>query len=335
MVQSYNHRRFLGLLVLSAILLGVFSLYASSLRFPSLYDESYDLIHIADRTIFSLFDFKPYGTLNYRPVRLIPWIIVRDLFGWFRSDMLHFASLSVHVLNTALLAALAYRLSRVWRLPGYGFAALSAIIFGVFPFSYQAVIWAGALSHPMMTLCGLAGVHAYIKARMTCRKLGSIGYTLLSAIFLLGACLSHEQGFTFAFWVLFLEVLFSWRAHQKPRVHALILSGLMFLYIAFFKLFLQANWTDPRTLPLTDGIPELLSKTAYMAQGIITWLLVLSRYLFGLPEQKYLIIFGLTLLASIAYLMVLWRYRRLSLGLLCLGWWGVAAAPPILFLYAG
>jgi hypothetical protein len=335
MTQPLHRQRLFGLLILSAILLGVFALYAGSLRFPALYDEVYDLSHISDRTVLSLFDMRPYGTLNYRPVRLVPWIIVRDLFGWFRADMLHFVSLSVHVLNTALLAALAQRMTRLWHFRGYGFTAFSALVFGLFPFSYQAVIWSGALSHPMMTLCGIAGVHAFLSARMSRTSHRSKVFLGLSAILLLAACLSHEQGVVFGFLVVLFEGAFAWHERRRPRAGAFLLAGLMFLYAAFYKWYLQPLWTDPRTLPLTDGMPELLSKTAYMAQGLVAWLLVISRYLFGLPQQKSLIIFALTLVSNIAILLTLWRYKRLMLGLLSLVWWGVAVAPAVILLSEG
>jgi hypothetical protein len=334
MTQPLHRQRLFGLLLLSTILLGVFALYAGSLRLTTFYDDAYDLSHIANRTIFNLFDLTPYGTLNYRPVRFVPWVLVRDLFGWFRSDMLHYINLSVHVLNVALMAALARRMGNAWRLQGWAFPVLTALFFGLFPFSFQAVLWPGALPHPLMALCGLAGVHAYLVARS---RTGSkrIIYLCLSALLLLAACLSHEQGFVFGFLVVLLEGVLALQRKQRPYIGAFILAGLMLLYAAFFKLFLQARWTDPRTAPLTFSTAELVTKTAYVAQGMVDWLLVVSRYVLGLPQQKLLIIYVFLIINTLVVLTLLWRHKRLTLGWVSLAWWAAAIAPPVLMLSEG
>jgi hypothetical protein len=335
LILRLRRSRWIALLVLSAILLGVFALYSGSLRLTTFYDDAYDLSHLSDRTIFSLFDIRPYGTLNYRPVRFIPWVLVRELFGWFRSDMLHYINLSVHVLNTALMAALARRMGRVWRLRAWGFPALTALFFGLFPFSYQAVLWPGALPHLLMTFYGLAGAHAYLSAHTSNTSLKKAIFIGSSAIMLLAACLSHEQGFLFGFLVVLLEAVLALREKQRPQPGAFFLAGLMLLYALFFKLFLQALWTDPSTAPLTYSIPELIAKTAYMAQGMISWLLILSRYVFGLPQQKYSIIFGLLVITITAVLLTFRHFKRLTLGWVSLAWWAAAIAPPVLMLSEG
>ena len=334
MTQPLHRQRLVGLLILSAILLGVFALYAGSLRLTTFYDDAYDLSHIANRTLISLFDLTPYGTLNYRPVRFVPWVLVRDLFGWFRSDMLHYVNVIVHVLNTALMAALARRMGKVWRLQGWAFPAFTALIFGLFPFSFQAVLWPGALPHPLMTLCGLAGTHAYLFGRSRTERKRII-YLVISALLLTAACLSHEQGFLFGFLVVLLECVQASQRKQRPFIDAFILAGLMLVYAAFFKLFLQARWTDPRTAPLTFSISELVTKAAYMAQGMIDWLLIVSRYVLGLPEQKLLIVYIFLVFNTLAVLIILWRYKRLTLGWMSLAWWAAAIAPPVLMLSEG
>ena len=334
MTQSLHRQRLFGLLILSAILLGVFALYAGSLRLTTFYDDAYDLSHIANRTLFSLFDLTPYGTLNYRPVRFVPWVLVRDLFGWFRSDMLHYVNLGVHVLNTALMAALARRMGKVWRLQGWAFPAFTALFFGLFPFSFQAVLWPGALPHPLMTLCGLAGVHAYLVARANAKPRQAI-FIGLSAILLLAACLSHEQGFVFGFLVVLLESVYAWHEHRRPQTGAFLLAALMLLYAAFFKWYLQPLWADPRTPPLAFSVSELVTKTAYMAQGMVDWLLIVSRYMLGLPQQKLLIVYVCLIINTLLALILLWRHKRLTLGWMSLAWWAAAIAPAVLMLSEG
>ena len=334
MMDQLRRNRLLTLFLLATLLLGIFTLYIGSVRLTTFYDDAYDISHIRERTIFSLFDFTPYGTLNYRPVRFVPWVIVRDLFGWFRADMLHYINVVVHVLNTALMAALAQRMGKVWRLQGRAFPAFTALFFGLFPFSFQAVLWPGALPHPLMTLCGLAGVHAYLCARSSIGN-RRILYVILSGLLLLAACLSHEQGFIFGLLVILLEGAYAWRTRRKPWIGAFVLAGLMFCYAAFFKWYLQPLWADPHAAPLSFSLSELVTKTAYMAQGMIDWCLIVSRYVFGLPQQKLLIVYGCLIVNSVVALFILWRYKRLTLGWVSLAWWSVAIAPSVLLLSEG
>ena len=330
-IHRLQRNRLIALLMMSIILLGVFALYAGSLRLTTFYDDAYDISHINSRSILGLFDLQPYGTLNYRPVRFIPWVIVRDLFGWFRSDMLHYINLIVHVLNTALMAALAWRMSKAWRLYGWIFPALTALFFGLFPFSFQAVLWPGALPHPLMTLCGLAGTHAYLAARASIRP-RQIIFVILSAILLLAACLSHEQGFVFGFLVILIEGVLAWRERRRMHFSAFILAALLLLYVAFFKFYIQPLWTDPLSVQAAFSIPEILSKIAYEAQGMIDWLLVISRYVVGLPQQKLLLIYILLTINILVVMFNLWRFKRLTLGLVSLAWWVAAIAPAVLTL---
>ena len=317
--------------VLSVILLGVFALYAPSLRLTTLFDDAYIIQHLNDRTIFSLFSLQPYGTQNYRPVSFVPWVLVRDLFGWFRPEMLHFMNLAAHVLNTALLASLAWRMGHLWRLPGFAFPALTGLIVGFFPFSYQAVLWAGALPHLLMTLLGLGAVHAYLTADgYTGRK--RLLLVCLCGVLLLGSSLSHEQGFTFGILVVLIEVVLAWHAHRRLRAGAFVLATLMLAYSLFIKFFEQTLWTDPTATMLAAGLSDWLTSLAYVAQGMLAWFFILFRNVIGLPEQKTALLLGLLVLNTLGVLGLLYMLKRLTLGLLSLAWWCVAIAPSVLLL---
>src|SRR4029450_788332 len=106
----------LRLILLAAIVLGVFALYAGSLRLVTFHDDVLNIEAIRKRTLLDLFELRPYGTGYYRPVSFVPWLVVRDLFGWFQPAILHLWNLGCHMLNTALVAMLATRLGPLFGL---------------------------------------------------------------------------------------------------------------------------------------------------------------------------------------------------------------------------
>ena len=314
-----------------AVLLGIFALYAPSLRLTTLFDDAYIIQHLQDRTLLNLFSLEPYGTQNYRPVSFVPWVLVRDIFGWFRPEMLHFVNLAVHVLNAALVACLAWRVRCIWRLPGVVFSALAGLILGLFPFSYQAVLWAGALPHLLMTLFGLGSVHAYLSSnQFTGRKRFLL--VCLSAGLLVCSSLSHEQGFTFGIFVAMTEVALALHAQRRLRADAFVLAGVMLAYSLFIKFFEKTLWTDPTTNIVAVGLNDWLTSLAFVSQGMLAWLFILARNLIGLPQQKTEILLGLLVLNTLGVLGILYCLKRLSLGLLSLAWWGLAIAPSVLLL---
>jgi hypothetical protein len=330
--SELRHTHVLYYTILAAIFLAIFALYAPSLRLTTLFDDAYIIMVIGNRSLLSVFDLAPYGALVYRPMSYVPWLLVRDWFGWFRPDMLHYLNVATHVLNTALLASLALRLGHVWRLKGIAFPALAALFFGLFPFSFQAVLWPSALPHPLMTLYGLAGVHAYLASRAAKQVNKRRFWLLVAAVALFAACLCHEQGFIFGILAALVECALAWHERRKPHWAAFGLAALMLAYAVFIKLFGQTMWTDPNATMLATGLTDWMTSLAYHAQGMLAWLLILLRNLIGLPEQKIAILIGLLILNTLGVLGLLLAFKRLTLGLLGLIWWSVAIAPSVLLL---
>jgi hypothetical protein len=315
-----------------AVLLGVFALYAPSLRLTTLFDDAYIINVIGGRGLLSVFDLKPYGALVYRPMSYVPWLLVRDIFGWFRPDILHFLNISAHIINMALLAGLATRMGHVWHLKGVTFPALAALIFGLFPFSFQAVLWPSALPHPLMSVYGMAGVHAYLTARSSRRKRNQIVWLFVSAILLLAACLCHEQGFIFGIMTVLLECTLVWHERKKIFWPAFVLAMFTFAYALFIKYLGNTMWTDPSATMLAIGPSDWITSLAFHAQGMLAWFFILFRNLIGLPQEKTTILICLLVLNTLGVLGLLYWLKRLTLGLLSLAWWVIAIAPSVLLL---
>jgi hypothetical protein len=333
------------LILMGFVLWGVFTLYAGSLSQTTLYDDPGIMKFLSDRTVVSVFgipeyikgnsaiNYGNYG--NYRPFSLIPWLLVRDWFGWFRPDMLHMINIAAHILCTALLASLAWRLSKAWKLPGLPFMALAALFFGLFPFSFQSVLWPSAVVHPIMTLYGLAGVHAYLTYRTWHKQRGRLLILFLCLALLLASCLSHEQGFTFCFLVLLVEALWVWREHRRLNWVAVVLALAGLAYILLYRLLLSTFWTNPEDQVLSANAGAILTNVAYHAQGMVVWLLIILRNIIGLPANKEPILLAMLVLNCAGLLLLLWRMKLLTLGWLCLAWWGASIAPSALFLSNG
>jgi len=95
--------------------------------------------------IFYRVGIVPY----YRPLSLVPWKLIQMAAGGFDAPLMHALNLIVHALNGWLVGLLAIRITprQGWRAWLLAFSA--AIIYLIFPFSYQAVPWAAALGHLM------------------------------------------------------------------------------------------------------------------------------------------------------------------------------------------
>lgn len=224
-----------------------FAGFAASLRLIAFHDDVYNIPIIAGRTLISVFDIAPYGHRDYRPIIAALWLLVRDLFGTFSPAVLHFWSVAVHVLTTALVMLWARQLARQLAprtINRAVFVGVAGLLFAFFPFSQQAVLWAGAIGHPLMTMFGLMSAWCALVAVQRTSNL----HVVLAAVWLLCGCLSHEQGFVFGAMVPAL-VLIERRLHGQPWTRrvwavssAVALTGMA--YALFYVLAIQSVWSN-------------------------------------------------------------------------------------------
>jgi len=145
----YQKRRQGTNLAFAVILVGlvaeVLVLYGPALRFSFLLDDSYDLV-IVRQTSYRELLLRPLpGFSYYRPLSFALYKLVHDLWGETEPWHYHLLSVSLHALNTLLLALL------IRKVAGIVAAALSASLFAAFPFAYQAVQIACSLPHLLVT----------------------------------------------------------------------------------------------------------------------------------------------------------------------------------------
>lgn len=121
--------------------------YAPSLRFGFFNDDPTGHFRwMEGRSVISLLtDASGHG--YYRPVSFVLWQILYTVLGRHDPFVLHLLNVLAHAGSAALVTWLAYQLAG--RLP---YAALSGMLFTLYPFSYEAVPYVGSFVHPLGTL---------------------------------------------------------------------------------------------------------------------------------------------------------------------------------------
>jgi hypothetical protein len=305
-----------AVLVIAAL---VFVVYAPSLGHMLFYDDPLSIVaNMLPRSLLGV--FVP-GNWEYRPIPLFLWNLVRDALGWYVHAPIHLWNVGAHVLCTVLVAALAGRLAAaigwrsLWLMP------LAALMFGLYPLSFQAVIWAGAIYHPAKAMFGLFGLHAYLSARERSDRAGAWRW-LLSLVLLYAACLSHEAGFVFGVFVIALEVWLTLAAHRRVRWVSFGLAAAVLAYPLIYRFVLSTYWADlaAQRGGLSLALDEMFVKAAYFLQAFNAWLAVLLRPVVGLvdPRQLQPSALLLGLLPILMGLAVLWATRRATFGLIAL-----------------
>lgn len=309
------------MLVLCLVVLAVFALYTPSVRLILLHDDAINIAWMQGYSPFSIF-FANWsaGGASARPMANAPWLLTRDLFGWFIPAVVHMWNVWLHTLNTALVAMLALRLGRRMGLPGLAFPALAGLFFGLYPLLYQSVIWAGAIYHPVMAAFGLLAVHASLFARE--RERGHRREWVMCFMLVVAAALSHEAGFIFGLLVLLTQVAVGLGKQGRfAPTPAIAIAGLSLLYPLINRIIVGASGGNaaPRLRPLD----EIIANVIYFMQGMVSWLVILLRPPIGLTESAPLIIVGLFAVAVGLSLLFLARMKLLWLGLYALAWWAI------------
>ena len=127
----------------------------------------------------------------YRPLIFTVWKLILNTWGADSAPIFHAYLIGGHILNSVLLFALTRTLARSRTI-----AAVAALLFTVYPFSYQAVTWIIAHQPPSLIFV-LAGLLIYTKARSRPTGAGRkrLLWHLLAIGSLAAAMLLHETGF--------------------------------------------------------------------------------------------------------------------------------------------
>jgi hypothetical protein len=170
------------------------ALYGGSLRYPFFWDDPEDLMMMAQaHSVVTLVTTRvcPY----YRPLAFVLWKTLHALQGRFDPLTFHL----LHVLTHALNGVLTYKLAR--RLIGQRIVATAAaVLFVLYPHSYQAVTWV-TTNQPGITALLLGALIAYYDGRVR----GSRWLLWISLTLMAIALPWHENATSFGIIVAALE----------------------------------------------------------------------------------------------------------------------------------
>lgn len=304
---------------LLAVLLAAFALYAPGISLALIHDDVPNAFWLSLQSLGELWSFtiRP-GNPMLRPVAHTPWVLTRELFGWFIPSIIHAWNIWAHNLNTVLVFAVARALSRRANISSTAIPVLAATLFAFFPFSHQAIIWAVAIGHPAYLMFGLAAILASLQV------LGWPRWVVTSLLLAL-ACLAHESAFLFGP-ILALTHIRRWRVQPVP----LALAAICMIYglaIRFVLIADQFAMGAPSAFRPGDILPNFL----YFCQGFASWLVSLLRPIVGLTPFAFAYV-GLAFCASVGLGCGVLFMRSRKAGILGIGVmsvWLIATIPAV------
>ncbi|MFN2193246.1 MAG: hypothetical protein ACK2UG_12955 [Candidatus Promineifilaceae bacterium] len=330
-------KQFLNWLLFAAFCaMATLLLYGAALELPFFFDDFVHYPFVENNNLFRIW-LSTNDLAYYRPLNFTIWRITYKLFQGHNPFVDHGINLFLFAVNGFLVGWLA---SRLWSLRGDRFPVvarnefdddvwriyLSATLFLLFPFSYQAVPWVGSLSHILVTTLILLALLCYVQMRRTRMRL----WGMASLFFTFLAPFAHENGVLVMPFVVLVDLTnpgLSHRWRQAART-AVIWTLPLLVYIP---IWLSLPRLDNGGL--FGSLEGMLQNSAYFLQGatypfsgIGGWL----HYIRGVGDMTAVALLG-GLGVSIAVLVQLTHRPNLR-SLFPWFWILLASLPAILFL---
>lgn len=309
-LRRYGFYFFLAALVLA--------LYGPSLNFGLIWDDPRWYQQGLGQSVGQLFTSLPSYQF-YRPLAIwLNWQMVSPA-GTVNAPLAHVIQILAHVVSVIAsvpaLRALGVETKH---------ARLTALLFALSPFAYQAVAWQ-APQQPltvMWILLAVVAAHQYLRRR-------HLRWLTLSLVAYGAALLFQESALPFV-------VVFFWLATSRPspspdRRTSRPGAGLRFwplLHLALAATYLVIWLNVPRAGNVT-GAGFQLPVLGYLLQGIVFPVAALTVSL--LREAALINLISLYGLATLLGMLGLWRQTTWRVALLTLVWIGAGLLP----LYAG
>lgn len=307
-------------LALLGSLLLTFTVYWPALGLAYFHDDVYDLPRTEEVSYRELFRAPLEGNRYYRPVTYGVWKAVHDVTGSYPAPLLHALPLLCHALSGWLLYLL------LTRLTGSRWALLAAMLFLLYPFSYQALAIMGALFHPLVTVTLLAMLLLWYDGRVrpSWPRLALAGGLAAVALW------SHEYGVAALPLLLALELLLV-RRRQVPRVTwwLALPAAAELSFLALWFSFERPPGNPVTARDVLDNLALWLQAMTYPISRQAMWL----ADLLGVGANALGTALGLLALGG--GLAAYWRSGRLWLGLTLLGLAAASFVPAALTLTYG
>ncbi|MFZ0547231.1 MAG: hypothetical protein WAM60_17420 [Candidatus Promineifilaceae bacterium] len=234
-------------------------LYANTLNLP-FYEDDFGHIRWLSGFTSPLEPFiTAVGVPAYRPLGEMFLKIWYILLGRHDATWLRFLNISMHSLNVALVAAIAFRLDRSVR--RYWTAGLSAVLFAALPYTYQAVPWINVFFYPVNNLLQLFMLLTYWEGR----KRGKVGLIILALFFCFLSPFEIEYGLVNGGLLFAIEAAFWLQKRQKTiwMGGPLLGLGLNLIFLAIWLVVPKSAYEfGPPTLE------RLYQISYYLLQGL-------------------------------------------------------------------
>ncbi len=298
------------------------------------HDDAPLIQSLRERNLLNIFENRPGGVEGlYRPLGFLPWLLTRDLLGWFNPAALHMWNVWAHLLNTALVARIALYLGALFKLRSVYLALASSALFGFAPLSYEAVLWASALPHLLAAIFGLLSLLAYLLSYQVSQP--QLVWKVAALLALVVACLSHETGFLFGVTAVAFELVIAVQQRCRPRHFVFLLLLVSLSWVGLYRLVVASKWMSPDSTVYQPELAEVLANFAYHAQNFTIYLAALLRgLLIALKDTlnvSLVAVIVLKFLAIVAATMAYLRFqRRLLPGVLIVTTWLVTISPSLI-----
>ncbi len=311
--------------------------YGNSVTLPFFFDDFVHYPFVESNNVLQIW-FSTAELAYYRPLNFTLWRITYEVLQHHNPQVDHAVNLILHAANSFMAGWLA---ARLWDLRGDRFpvvsrdeaqidwwrALLSATLFLLFPFSYQAVPWAGSLSHLLVTSLVLLSLLFFVQMRRTKVTIWGIASLLVAII----APFAHENGVLIMPFLVLVDLttpVLSRRWRQAIRT-AVIWSLPLAIYLpAWFSL---PRLSEGRLFD--NNLEGILQNTAYFAQGAFYPFTRFGGWLTferGMNDMTAVaLLSGLALAVAIIIQLM---HRATLRSLLPWSWIGLASLPAILFL---
>ncbi len=313
-----------GLFIWSAFV--VIISYGDAVTLPFFFDDLVQIPHASQHSLIEAWQADG-GSAYYRPLGATIWKISYQLLGKNSAPLQHTINLLLHWVNGVLVAYLAEliwqknKVRLTWR------GGLSATLFVLFPFSYQAIPWVGALFHLLVTALILGSLICFLHFQRNSRFGWAIGGFFLALL----APFAHENGVLIAPFVIMLMLFGNREANGrfKLALFAWILPALIWLPI-WRSITASGSKIEVVTLE------TIIQNSAYFAQGVAYPFTGFGRKLmdqFGWNDLVTAV--AISLLTFLIMTIIQWRTGK-ERQMLFLWLWIIASSlPVILFLSFG
>lgn len=270
MILGKSNKYFWLLLLVFCGLL-TFLIYGRSLSLPFFFDDFVHYPYVEANNLLEIW-LTTDQLAYYRPINFSIWRVTYEIMGAHDPFLDHGINLLIHGLNGFLVGWLAARLwgkggnqfpvvTREGNEPDRWRAVISATLFLLFPFSYQAVPWVGSLSHITVTTLILLALATYVQMRRTRQRIWGVA-SLFSTLL---APFAHENGLLIMPFVVLIELT---TPQASDRIRRAIQAGIVWAIplVAYLSVWFSLPRVDSGRL-FPNNLEGLLQNSAYFLQG--------------------------------------------------------------------